>query len=203
MVIALILIIAVLTIILIVGLRIYGFAAKAKGEKKVDYLIILGASIVGMKPGKHLTVRLDTAIDMLRKNPDIIVITSGGKGDDEKYPEADVMKKYILDNVTGDASGDVTVIAEANSCSTYENLLLSKELIKDEGVRVGIVTNGFHLLRSMKIANKVGIKNAVPIYAPSLKEYLLHDVMREIAILIIGTFYYPKRAKRLKRGSAK
>jgi len=191
MVIALILIIAVLAIILIEGLRIYDFAMRSKGEKEVDYLIILGARAFGMRPGKHLTIRLDAAIEMLRKNPDIITITSGGKGDDEEYPEAEVMKKYIMNNV----SGDVTVIAEADSFSTYENLLLSKELIQDEDARVGIVTNSFHLLRSVKIAEEVGIRNAVPIYAPSLKEYLLHDALREITILFIGTFYYPKKRK--------
>lgn len=182
----LIIIIVVLVITIIVGLHIHNFIEKARSEKEVDYLIVLGSKTFGSEPGKHLRMRLDAAIDILRKNPNIITITSGGKGSDEEFEEAEVMKKYILENI----NDHVTVLAEGNSSSTYENLLLSKKLLMDGDARCGIVTNSYHLFRAVWYAKKVGIKNAVPIYAPSVKEYLLQDVLREIVIIIISHFYY-------------
>ena len=43
-----------------------------KGEKKVDYVIVLGAQVRGTRITKSLRKRLDRALDYLEKQPEAI-----------------------------------------------------------------------------------------------------------------------------------
>ena len=68
---------------------------------------------------------------------------------------------------------------ENKSKNTIENILFSKELLKDETSSVGILTNNFHTYRSVALGRKQ-IKN--PIYgisAPSSPRYLPNNMLRE------------------------
>ena len=51
---------------------------KAVNEnKKVDYVIILGARVKGEKPTKSLMERIKAATEYLKKNPEVKVIATG------------------------------------------------------------------------------------------------------------------------------
>ena len=57
---------------------------KAVNEnKKVDYVIILGARVKGEKPTKSLMERIKVATEYLKKNPEVKVIATGGQGKNE------------------------------------------------------------------------------------------------------------------------
>ena len=73
---------------------------------------------------------------------------------------------------------------EDRSTSTKENLDYSKELMEEDYNSAGIVTNGFHVFRAIKIARKCGIKNVSGIAAPTNRILWMNYVIRECFALV-------------------
>lgn len=145
---------------------------------KEDYVIVLGCSINGDTPSRALAERLNKAIEYHKKNPDGIIIVSGGQGPDEAYPEAYVMKKYLTEHgVESDA-----IITEERSTSTTENFKYSYKLMDESAatVSVAFVTSDFHVYRAERLAallgydvTHLGAHTVVPAIIPSyLREQL-------------------------------
>ena len=53
------------------------------------------------------------------------------------------------------------------------------KLIPDKNARIGILSNNFHIFRAVRLARKQGMTQAVGIAAPSKKEYLPTNMLRE------------------------
>ena len=62
-------------------------------NKKIDYVIILGARVYGEKPSESLVERIKKASEFLQKNNSVKVIATGGKGSNEKISEALAIKR--------------------------------------------------------------------------------------------------------------
>lgn len=128
-----------------------------------DYscVIVLGAHVNGRRVTDSLRRRLDRAIECYRKNSQIRIIVSGGKGKGEAVTEAEAMREYLMENGVPKES----ILCEKASTTTKENLLYSRELLSDRDETVGIITNNFHMYRSVEIAKRVGYQGIVPIPA--------------------------------------
>lgn len=126
--------------------------SKQRAEKGMDYIIILGAQVRGTTITKALIKRLDTAVIYLKDNPRTIAIVSGGKGETETLTEAEAMNLYLIQHGVKESR----IIKEDKSRNTFENILYSKSLIKPNS-KVAIVTNGFHMYRSIRIARRQGM----------------------------------------------
>ncbi|MBO6141724.1 MAG: YdcF family protein [Ruminococcus sp.] len=124
-------------------------------DKKADAVIVLGCQIRGDSPSRMLKYRLDRAYDYLCENEDAICIVSGGKGSDEDYTEAEIMKKYLVQK--GIDSSRIT--EEGESTSTRENMLYSKNILDDMGFSgsVCFISDGYHLYRAGLIAKGEGL----------------------------------------------
>jgi uncharacterized SAM-binding protein YcdF (DUF218 family) len=87
------------------------------------------------------------------------LIVSGGKGDDERVPEASAMASYLT---TRGFPADQLLI-EDQSRNTEENLLFSKAIMDElrPGARAAIVTSDFHAFRSALLARRLGIRGQV------------------------------------------
>lgn len=125
-----------------------------KPDPDLDYIIVLGAQVKGNKPSLSLQYRIDEAAGYLRENPETKAILSGGKGSGEAISEARCMRQELEKmGVSGER-----LIEESRSTSTQENIAYSNELIqednKKESIKVGIVTNDFHIYRGTAIAKK-------------------------------------------------
>ena len=144
-------------------------------EEDVDYLIVLGAQVKEDGPSLVLKYRLDKAAEYLQAHPDTVCIVSGGQGENEPFPEADGMYQYL----TGLGIDGARILREDRSKNTSENLEFCLKMLPDADVKVGIVTNNFHIFRSLAIAEKKGYTNAKPIVAPSKKEFLPTNMLRE------------------------
>lgn len=108
-----------------------------------EYILVLGASVKNNSPSLMLQERLDTAISLYDNNK--IIVSGDGKDDD--YDEVKVMQEYLLNH--GVMEEDI--ICDDNGLSTYDsmnNLTVSK---------VTIVTQKYHLYRSLYIARRMGI----------------------------------------------
>ena len=148
---------------------------KDNTEKELDYLIVLGAQVKESGPSVILQYRLDRAVEYLNANPDTVCIVSGGKGVNEPVSEAEGMKKYLTEHgISADR-----ILLEDKSTKTTENILYSKELIKDQNSSVGIVTNNFHLYRALRLAKKQISNPIYGISAYSNPVYLPNNMLRE------------------------
>lgn len=129
----------------------YGVATP---DQNADYVIVLGAQVKGTSPSYNLKRRLDVAYEYLEKNPETKVILSGGQGKGEDITEAQAMSTYLEEKgISKDR-----MLLENQSVNTYENIKYSKQLINSKKSSVIIVTNDFHVFRSVRIAKKQGIK---------------------------------------------
>ena len=129
-------------------------------KKHYDFIIIHGAGLLdGEKVTPLLKRRIDKAVEAYHKskNPHIKIIASGGQGGDEKISEAQAITNYLLEET--DVPQDA-IILEDQSRTTYENLLLSKELGEELVAKPQFlfVTNDYHVFRTSTYARKLNMK---------------------------------------------
>ena len=138
-------------------------------NKKVNYVIILGARVKGEKPTKSLMERIKAATEYLKKNPEVKVIATGRQGKNEGIAEGEAIKRELLKN----GISEDRIILEDKSKNTVENFKFSLEKIKNiennknnlngnlknQKIKILIVTNDYHIFRSKNIARKVGFTN--------------------------------------------
>ncbi|KES17975.1 putative membrane protein [Gilliamella apicola SCGC AB-598-I20] len=153
--------IALLVYFIICNVVIFIFA-KQKTTANADTLVVLGSQVVGTPAQAPLTlqIRLNTAINYLQNNPNTKVIVCGGQGPDESATEASVMAKYLIDNgINADR-----VYQEDQSKRTAEQFIFANRVVP-LGKTV-IVTNDFHILRSIMLAKRSGINDVSGLSAP-------------------------------------
>lgn len=146
----------------IIGLFIIGYlialiylnvnVPKNNQNVKLDVLIVLGAKVKKEEPTRLLRERLDTAIAYYKRHPQVNIVVSGGQGRDETHPEAEVMQQYLINHNVPKAQ----LYMEKQSTNTCQNLRNSKAIIDKHhlGEKVGVVTNAFHIKRTLWISKK-------------------------------------------------
>jgi uncharacterized SAM-binding protein YcdF (DUF218 family) len=165
---------------------VYGLLARTGGS---DFVIVLGA---GLRPDGRvpplLASRLErgrevwAALDRRAGDFRPLLIVSGGKGDDERVPEASAMASYLI------ARGFPAdrLLLEDKSRSTEENLVLSKAIMDElrPGARATIVTSDFHAFRAALLARRLGIRGQVT-GARVARYYRPSAVLREFAAVFL------------------
>lgn len=141
--------------VLFVGF-IFAYGMNDTAEYNEDVVIVLGAGVRGDRVTLPLKLRLDRAAEYHRKNPDALIIVSGGQGLQETVTEASAMEKYLLTQGV-DAS---KIMKEEKATSTNENMRFSKEIadsVLGGEYKTAIITNNFHIYRSTRIAKHEGL----------------------------------------------
>lgn len=160
--------------------------SKTPEDKEPDAVIVLGAGIKGSRPTVQLVYRLQKAAEYYEKNPELLIVVSGGQGPGEQYTEAEIMRNWLIAHGIPDSS----IIVEDRATSTEENFLYSMELINfalphsDGGSpSVGFITNRFHVFRAERLAKKLGV-NCFGIAAKDYMKFILNDYLRECAAIV-------------------
>ncbi len=120
--------------------------------QKSDAILVLGYSLDDdQKPTPYLESRLEEALSLYNDGYAKNIIVSGGTGPTDDIPVAIAMKKWFIEKgVPSDL-----IYAETKSNNTYENFVFSKQICdQHEILSVIIVTNDFHMYRSMLIADE-------------------------------------------------
>ncbi len=164
---------ALLIFVCVEGLILSGFNATQKDH--LDYVIVLGAQVRADGPSRVLQYRLDRALEYLEENPETICIVSGGQGPNELVTEADGMERYLMEKKLNAER----ILKENQSETTPENLRNSMQLFDADKASVGIVTNNFHMYRSLHLAKKSGVRDVCGIPAKSAPLYLPNNMLRE------------------------
>ena len=120
---------------------------------KLDYVVVLGAGLIGDQVTPLLASRIEKGIAIYQKHPGSKLIMSGGQGPDELMAEGQSMANYALEK--GVPAEDILI--ENQSTNTEENLKFSFALMKS-GSRFALVTNYYHVFRALLLARKLKIK---------------------------------------------
>ena len=119
--------------------------------EKTDCIIVLGCGVRDDgTPSDMLSDRLKRGIELYEKGAAPKLLMSGDHGR-KTYDEVNTMKKIAID--TGISSEDIFM--DHAGFSTYESMYRAKDVFKAE--KVIIVTQEYHLYRSLYIARKLGL----------------------------------------------
>ncbi len=143
-----------LCILLVVGVALFAVLTVTIGLHSRDRLVgepktmvIFGCQVKPDGPSILLRDRLETALAYLADHPDLTVVVTGGKGDDEHQSEAQCMYDYL----TARGVDGEKILMEDRSRNTWQNVNYTLELLKEKGYDttqdVLLVSNGFHLAR--------------------------------------------------------
>lgn len=151
-----------------------------KGEKDLDYIIVLGAQMRSSGPSVIYRYRLEKAREYLEENPGTICITTGGQGANEAMSEGEGGKGYLVSLCVDEAR----IQAETTSMDTAANIVNALDIIREkegstDDLRIGIVTNGFHVFRGVQIAKKLTDAEVCGIAAFMQPRYIPNNMVRE------------------------
>ncbi|MBS4177807.1 YdcF family protein [Lederbergia citrea] len=127
--------------------------SKLEAPENADYIIVLGARVKGSVPSLALQARIDAASQYLKENENTIAIASGGKGHNEDISEAESIKRELVKQ----GIHEDRIVMEDQSTNTYENIAYAKALIPGKASTGVVVTNNFHIYRSINIARDIGL----------------------------------------------
>lgn len=150
-------------------------------DKKYDCILVLGAGVRNNYPSPMLEDRLKTAIELYNNKvaPKILV---SGDHEYKNYDEVNVMKNYLIE--AGIPSNDIFM--DHAGLSTYDSIYRAKHIFKVK--KMAIVTQKYHLYRSLYIANTLDI-NSIGVSANKRPyAYQTKRDIREIAARIKDFF---------------
>lgn len=152
-------------------------------EDTYDYVLVLGAGLLGDRISLTLKYRLDVAYEYLQAHPETMAVLSGGQGPGENMTEALAMEGYLV------AKGiePSRLIQEDQSTSTRENIAYTYEIFQERGEEapaVLVVSSRFHLLRAKRIAKEAG-HQVDAIGAKTLQYLIPNYYFREMFAVIV------------------
>ncbi len=159
----------------------FGFSDNV--DYKEDAIIVLGAAVHGDVPSVTLKGRLNKAVEYYEKNPDVVIIVSGGMGPQENVTEAYAMEKYLVSKGVPKEK----IFKEERATSTYENFLFSKEILDGyffESYTIAFITNEYHVYRAGGIAKKAGFKDVTHFHSNTLWHSVVTGTLRECLAVV-------------------
>ncbi len=154
--------------------------AQQVGAGQVGAALVLGAAQWNGDPSPVLRARLDHALELYRRGQVRQIILTGGVGAGDTTSEAAAGKQYLIDRgMTADA-----LLLEEQGTNTWESLHNAVPLARANRIgAVLLVSDPFHMLRSIKMARDLGLiaygspTRSSPIATGSAEE--MRSVLRE------------------------
>lgn len=150
------LVLVILGLLAFGALEVYiGLHSRDRMAGDPQVMVIFGCQMRKDGPSILLRDRLDTALDYLEDHPDIRIVVTGGKGDDEHISEAQGMYDYL----TAHGVDGARIFMEDKSRNTWQNINNTFALMEREGWDltddVLLVSSGFHLARIEMLWDRV------------------------------------------------
>ena len=177
------LVVVVMAILLADVALVLGFAVKSSNYQKADAIIIMGAAI----NSPALYNRSMEALNLYEQGFAPVIVLSGGRISKKDISEATYMQRVVQSRATK----PLNLVLDENARNTFENIVNFK--VKFPSAKsVIIVTDKFHLARSVTMAKSAGFKE-VFWHAPNGEYYprgeLAYYYFREMVAMLA---YVPK-----------
>lgn len=119
-------------------------------------VVVLGEGSSDGVPSFNQAVGIAAAGNYLRMHSSTVCIASGGVATATQPADATIIRDKLVSEY-GIAPGRIFV--EAQSRTTYENMMFSEKIIKEHGLshKIAIAAPSFHLLRAEMLAHRVGL----------------------------------------------
>jgi uncharacterized SAM-binding protein YcdF (DUF218 family) len=160
------------------------------GGGRVGAALVLGAAQWNGDPSPVLRARLDHALDLYRRGQVRQIILTGGTGPGDTTSEAAAGKQYLIEQgLAADA-----LLLEDRGTTTWESLQNAVPLARANRIgAVMLVSDPFHMLRSIKMARDLGLiaygspTRTSPIAAGSAEEarYVLREAWAYLVYLFM------------------
>lgn len=191
--------------IIIILLNIFIPKQLEKDDRPFQYIIVFGAG-VSVDKSKNVIInkRIEKAIEYANKNKKATFVLSGAKQGDEIIEEASYMRDYMIAR----GVGPERILVDIFSYNTFENINNSLFIIKEDLLRrnqfeniidrpfskikkiydfdylkIGFVSNEFHLWRINMMAKNLGINNINDIVVDTMPYLYVYYQIREVMSL--------------------
>jgi uncharacterized SAM-binding protein YcdF (DUF218 family) len=148
---------------------------QAGKQRTADVIVVLGCKT----PSRAFNWRAEAAAGYLKAHPETTAIVTGGQGSDEATSEGEAFHQRLVQlGISEDR-----IQTETESTSTRENFINADHLYAVKNKTVGIVTNSYHIYRSILIAGQCGYTDVFGIPAKTLLFYEPDNILREVLAL--------------------
>ncbi len=121
--------------------------------RDADCILVLGCKVYSDgRPSPMLRDRLNVAAELYSNGAAPKLLMSGDHGR-EDYDEVRTMKNYMIDNHVADSED---IFMDHAGFSTYESMYRARDVFAAK--RIIVVSQRYHLYRSLYIAKKLGIE---------------------------------------------
>lgn len=159
-------------------------------KRGYDAVVVLGAGFWGDEISLVMEGRLAMAAKKLMDYPDAVAVLTGAQVHREGTSEAEMMRDWLVEKYGIDPK---RLLLENRAATTLENFEFSKSLLDarfgDEPRSVLVITSGFHLYRSERIARRLGFA-ADWKAAKTSPLVLLSYTIRETGTIIFGGYLF-------------
>lgn len=147
-----IVVLAIPVLILGVMSAVY-WQARNDEARPVDAIVVMGAAQYNGVPSEVLRARLDHALTLYREGYAPYIIVTGGNQPGDVFTEAGTGEEYLLNH----GVPPVAILMEDVGQDTWESMEGVAEVAEAQDIHsVLIVSDGFHLFRTERMANAVG-----------------------------------------------
>lgn len=148
-------------LLLIPVLVVFGFMAaiyiQARNDeaRQVDAIVVMGAAQYNGRPSEVLSARLDHALSLYEQGYAPVIIVTGGSMPGDVYTEAGTSEQYLIDRGVPPSA----ILMEDEGRDTWDSMQGIADATAGRDIEtVLIVSDGFHLFRSERMADAVGFE---------------------------------------------
>ena len=170
-------------------IAVCGLISDSAGEK---FAVVLGMALENGEPGGDLLLRVRTAENLAKSDPEVTLILTGGNPDSAGRTEAAVMR----DLLTARGVSGERIVPEDRSSDTVANFRNSARLCAPDDPVV-VVTSNYHMNRAVRLAKKAGFTRIRRLPAPARALTYPANVMWEVVMEIHD---FSERIKQTIRG---
>lgn len=157
------------------------WASRQNDARSASAIVVMGAAQWDGRPSPVLRERLDHAAELWEQGYAPIVVVTGGKQVGDRFTQGMAGHSYLREL----GLPEEAIRVEVEGTNSYEELSASAVILSEEGVPpdVLIVSDPYHSLRVVKIAEEVGMTASV---SPTEAAPQLESLARETAAVAAG-----------------